>query len=350
MQIVSLAPRLLADVWDDIERVAAALERAREGAALVDACRERLATLAAETAPLARPVVACIEWLDPLMIAGNWIPELVELAGGAYPFAAAGAMSHVTSWQAVLDARPEVAVLMPCGFTIAQTRRELPALARRAAVASAASGARRARERRRRQRLLQSAGSAARRKRGNPGGLDPPRGVRGAYSCGCRRADRGVTLASVEPRRGVALAEPAVSLIERYQAYADDFERTFVDDDWSRLEQYFTVDAVYSTPANGLRVSGRDAILTVLRAAVSGFDRRCDTRTLETVLGPRETGNEVVREWAATFTLRGAPPLHIGGSERAVFRGERIELLEVTLTAETLDRLMTYASAYLVHH
>lgn len=131
VRIVSLAPRVLADVWNDVQRVAAALGRAREGAALVAACTERLAALAAETAPLARPVVACIEWLDPPMTAGNWIPELVDLAGGTYPFAAAGAMSRAVSWQDVFDARPEVAVLMPCGFTIAQTRRELPALAAR---------------------------------------------------------------------------------------------------------------------------------------------------------------------------------------------------------------------------
>jgi hypothetical protein len=137
-----------------------------------------------------------------------------------------------------------------------------------------------------------------------------------------------------------------MNLVERYRAYAADFERTFVDDDWARLEQYFTDDATYSTPANGLRASGRDAVLAVLRAAVSGFDRRCDTRTLHTTAGPQEKGNEVLRDWAATFALEGAPDLEIGGSERAVFRGDRIELLEVTLTQEMLTRLMKYVEAH----
>jgi hypothetical protein len=59
-----------------------------------------------------------------------------------------------------------------------------------------------------------------------------------------------------------------------FRAYAADFERTFRDDDWSRLEQYFTTDAVYSTPTNGLRAEGRPAVLATLRAAISGFDRR----------------------------------------------------------------------------
>src|SRR5262249_60176454 len=102
-----------------------------------------------------------------------------------------------------------------------------------------------------------------------------------------------------------------MSLVERYRAYAADFERTFADDDWSRLGRYFTEDATYSTPANGLRVSGRESVLAVLRTAVSGFDRRCDSRKLLTTVGPVQRGNEVVREWAATFMLDGAPDLAI---------------------------------------
>ena len=130
--IVSLAPTVLADVWRDISRVAAALGREAQGSELVTAAADRLAALGRTTSGLARPVVACIEWLDPLMIAGNWIPELVALAGGSYPFAPPGAMSARTAWSALLAARPEVVVLMPCGFTIVQTRRELPAVTARA--------------------------------------------------------------------------------------------------------------------------------------------------------------------------------------------------------------------------
>ena len=138
-----------------------------------------------------------------------------------------------------------------------------------------------------------------------------------------------------------------MALVDRFEAYAADFELTFIDDDWTRLERHFTDDAVYSTPANGLRVSGRARVLATLRAAVSGFDRRCDTRSLATTEGPREDGDEVFRKWAARFTLAGAPDLEIDGSERAKFRGERIELLEVTLASEMLARLMSYGATYL---
>ncbi|HEY2389238.1 MAG TPA: cobalamin-binding protein [Candidatus Binatia bacterium] len=126
--IVSLTPRMLDDVWADFARVGAALGRDSRARVLIDETRERLAAVRARTAGLPRPVVACVEWLDPPMTAANWIPEMIEIAGGAYPFAAAGAHSTTTSWPALVAAAPEVVVLMPCGFTIAQTRRELPTL------------------------------------------------------------------------------------------------------------------------------------------------------------------------------------------------------------------------------
>ena len=138
-----------------------------------------------------------------------------------------------------------------------------------------------------------------------------------------------------------------MALVDCFEAYAADFELTFIDDDWTRLERHFTDDALYSTPANGLRIAGRARVLATLRAAVAGFDRRCDTRSLTTTEGPREDGDEVFRKWAARFTLAGAPDLEIDGLERAKFRGERIELLEVTLTSETLARLMNYGVTYL---
>lgn len=126
--IVSLAPRRLIDVWDDVERVAAALDRVAAGRAVVAHARERLASLTARVRDRARPTVACIEWLDPLMMAANWTPELVEVAGGSYPFAPIGAESRKTDWGVLADAQPDAVVLMPCGFPVAQTRRELGAV------------------------------------------------------------------------------------------------------------------------------------------------------------------------------------------------------------------------------
>jgi iron complex transport system substrate-binding protein len=129
--IVSLAPNTLADVWRDIAAVGAALQREAAAAALVADMQDRLASIRAATHGRARPVTACIEWLEPLMTAGNWMPELVEIAGGTDPFATPGTMSRTITWTTLVDAAPEVVVLMPCGFTIAQTRRELAAVTAR---------------------------------------------------------------------------------------------------------------------------------------------------------------------------------------------------------------------------
>jgi iron complex transport system substrate-binding protein len=123
--IVSLAPHRLADVWDDVERVALALDRVESGRRVVAEAQDRLAALAGRVRDRERPTVACVEWLDPLMMAANWTPELVAIAGGVYPFAEAGAESRTTPWDVVIDRRPDVVVLMPCGFPVAQTRREL---------------------------------------------------------------------------------------------------------------------------------------------------------------------------------------------------------------------------------
>ena len=127
--IVSLAPNALDDIWRDINAVAAALEVEDRGSALVAQLQGRLGQLAARTRGLGhRPRVACIEWFEPLMAAGNWIPELVEIAGGENLFGAAGAHSPWLAWEALENAQPDILVLMPCGFDMARCRDEMRAL------------------------------------------------------------------------------------------------------------------------------------------------------------------------------------------------------------------------------
>jgi iron complex transport system substrate-binding protein len=130
VRIVSLAPARLDDVFADIERVGAALGVAARGTAAVASLRARLAALAARTRDLPQPGVACIEWLDPLMAAGNWVPELVELAGGRNLFGSVGEHSPWLEWGAVGAADPDAIVAMPCGFDLARTRGEMLALER----------------------------------------------------------------------------------------------------------------------------------------------------------------------------------------------------------------------------
>jgi len=125
-RIVSCSPARLDDVWDDIDRVARALGLPGKGVALLARLRERAAAIAtrAATAPT-RPSVACIEWIDPLMAAGNWTPELVALAGGSNLFGEAGRHSPFMTWEDLRRGDPEVAVVMPCGFDLERTRSEI---------------------------------------------------------------------------------------------------------------------------------------------------------------------------------------------------------------------------------
>lgn len=124
-QIISLQPNALADVWADVERVGERLGvSAVEGIVAleqrVNACTRQTQSLAADD----RPTVACIEWIDPLMAAGNWIPELVQLAGGTSLFGAAGQHSPWLKWEELIAANPDVVVVMPCGFDLDRTRQE----------------------------------------------------------------------------------------------------------------------------------------------------------------------------------------------------------------------------------
>ena len=128
--IVSLEPNRLGDVWNDIERVAERLGVAERGASLASSLDRRIRCVAdqARTAT-GGPSVACIEWTDPLMAAGNWMPELIELAGGRNLFGEAGAHSPWLDWGALREADPEVILIMPCGFDLERTRREAGTLA-----------------------------------------------------------------------------------------------------------------------------------------------------------------------------------------------------------------------------
>ena len=128
-RVLSLQPIRLDDVWIDIRRVGDALDLAGEAVTLVDELTARLRRLADCTTDVRhRPSVACIEWIEPLMTAGNWVPELVEIAGGRGLFGMAGRHSAWTYWDDLVDADPEIIVVMPCGFDIASSRAEIGTL------------------------------------------------------------------------------------------------------------------------------------------------------------------------------------------------------------------------------
>ena len=122
-QIVSLQPARLADVVADVRRVAQACGVAERGEALARTLEQRLARLAV-SAVHPRPRVAVVEWLDPLMLAGHWVPEAVEAAGGQPLGPAPGAPSPYVTWDALRALRPEAILVAPCGFDLERTRAE----------------------------------------------------------------------------------------------------------------------------------------------------------------------------------------------------------------------------------
>lgn len=131
-RIVSLEPNALQDVWTDMQRVADALEVPDRGRQLTRELQNRMAQVAKKAQNLpARPRLAAIEWIEPLMASGNWMPELIAMAGGINLFGEAGKHSPRMTWEELQEKDPEVIAVLPCGFTIERTRQELPALTRK---------------------------------------------------------------------------------------------------------------------------------------------------------------------------------------------------------------------------
>lgn len=141
-KLISLQPNTLADLWADIAQVAAALGVEQAGDSLIARLQTRVDHCTAQTQaqlqpqPFGppeqrfpqRPTVACIEWIEPLMAAGNWVPELVGLAGGENLFGEVGQHSPWMEWQDLVAADPDIIVTMPCGFDLDKTAAEMTAL------------------------------------------------------------------------------------------------------------------------------------------------------------------------------------------------------------------------------
>lgn len=131
-RIVSLRPDSLADAFRDFRNVAAALGRPENGEALVGGIEQRMRAIADKARGLGqRPRIACIEWIEPLMAGGNWVPELVEKAGGENLFGEAGKHSPWMTWEALAAADPDVILVLPCGFDIPRIAVEMGPLVQR---------------------------------------------------------------------------------------------------------------------------------------------------------------------------------------------------------------------------
>lgn len=119
--ILSLEPRSLEDICASVEEVGAATG-CHDGAARIAAeMRRSIATIAALPAAERSPRVVCVEWTDPIMVGGHWVPEMVGIAGGVDALGTVAEPSRYASWADVIAARPDLMILMPCGFDLAHT-------------------------------------------------------------------------------------------------------------------------------------------------------------------------------------------------------------------------------------
>lgn len=133
-RIVSVEPNDLADVWTSVRQIAEALDVADRGEALVTRLQGRLEAIGRQAAEFkGRLRVACIEWIEPLMAAGNWVPELVEIAGGVNLLGEAGKHSSWMTFDELLAIDPDIIVIMPCGWGITRSRGEMHWLTQRPA-------------------------------------------------------------------------------------------------------------------------------------------------------------------------------------------------------------------------
>lgn len=129
LEIVTLHPTRLAHILDDVRRVGAALGAGPAAEALVRALQARIDAVAARRPPGRRPAVVTLEWLEPVMLGGTWMPELVELAGGTALAVDAGGPAPTLDRAALRALRPDVVIVKPCGFDLERTLQERDLLA-----------------------------------------------------------------------------------------------------------------------------------------------------------------------------------------------------------------------------
>jgi iron complex transport system substrate-binding protein len=126
VKIISLSPNILSDIVDDIRRIAERLGVSEKADILLEEMNDRIDLIRHKLKFIVqKPRVACIEWISPLMVAGNWTPELVQIAGGQSILAEAGKHSPFIDFENIKSENPEILIIMPCGFSVQRTLQEI---------------------------------------------------------------------------------------------------------------------------------------------------------------------------------------------------------------------------------
>lgn len=131
-EVVSLDPKSIGDVLDDITRVARATGMVAQATPIVAGLRQRIDAVVDQAAATTyKPRVLHLEWTEPLMCGGHWVPEMVEMAGGINCFGSKDQGSFGLDWSDVVASQPEVILLMPCGFDVTRALEDIALLAAR---------------------------------------------------------------------------------------------------------------------------------------------------------------------------------------------------------------------------
>ncbi len=131
-EVISLDPQYVSDVLEDIRRIGRATGAEEAAESLTRKMQARIDAVVEKAGQaLDRPRVLHLEWVDPLMCGGHWVPEMVELAGGANCFGDKETGSFPLEWSDIMERQPEVIVLMPCGFDVKRGLQDLPLLSQR---------------------------------------------------------------------------------------------------------------------------------------------------------------------------------------------------------------------------
>ena len=127
-RIISLQPQKLSDIWEDINLIAKSLGVAKKGLDFTGQIKDKVDNLKSLYSSKIIPTIACVEWINPLMFAGNWVPEMVKIAGGKDLFGRIGMHSDWSTYDMLFKNDPEKIILMPCGFNINKTFEEVGAI------------------------------------------------------------------------------------------------------------------------------------------------------------------------------------------------------------------------------
>ena len=128
-EVISLDPQYVSDVLEDIKRIGRATNSEDAAKSITNQMQARIDNVVNRLATVVnKPKVLHLEWVDPLMCGGHWVPEMVELAGGINCFGDKETGSFPLEWESIIDSQPEVIVLMPCGFDVKRGLQDLPLL------------------------------------------------------------------------------------------------------------------------------------------------------------------------------------------------------------------------------